>query len=128
MKYYSTQRPITPGSIPRAQEANEIVNFYDPMYCEAIGREAWGYVDYPEPISEREARNYELTPEGTKKYWCVVTSVNDRGTVAAHIANTLEAARRPENRMQTTPRRDIYYDWFDSLAEARERVEQANNA
>ena len=51
MRYYSTQRPITPGSFPRVafNAVKEIVNFERKTYCEEIGREAWGYIDYEKP-------------------------------------------------------------------------------
>ena len=40
MKYYSTQRPVTPGSYPTAG-AVSIENYPDKRYCEDIDREAW---------------------------------------------------------------------------------------
>lgn len=45
MKYYSTQRPITPGSYPKPafNQVTAILNYDSRTYCEGIGREAWGY-------------------------------------------------------------------------------------
>jgi len=61
--YYSTQRPLMPGTFPKKQAAQDIVNFDEKKYCEEIGREAWGYVTYNEPLSAQEQENYELVSE-----------------------------------------------------------------
>lgn len=61
MKYYSTQRPVMPGSFPKGT-IREIKNFDSRIYCEEIGREAWGYIDYSEPIKPEAAKAYELVP------------------------------------------------------------------
>ena len=60
--------------------------------------------------------------------WCVTTSVNDRGQVAANITNVIEAVCKPENSSTSTSRRDIYQDWFPSLEQAEKYVEEARNA
>ena len=68
MRYYSTQRPITPGSFPRVafNSGKEIVNFERKTYCEEIGREAWGYIDYEKPLDRYDCNAYELTAVPTK--------------------------------------------------------------
>ena len=68
MRYYSTQRPITPGSFPRVafNAVKEIVNFERKTYCEEIGREAWGYIDYEKPLDRYDCNAYELTAVPTK--------------------------------------------------------------
>ena len=78
VKYYSTQRPVSPGTFPR-EGAGRIVNFDNKQFCEEIGRDAWGYIEYEEPLSAAQMEAYELTMGGMKKFWCVTTSVNDRG-------------------------------------------------
>ncbi len=40
MWYYSTQRPVTPGSYPAWAEVSRIVNFDRRIYCEEIDWEA----------------------------------------------------------------------------------------
>lgn len=42
MRYYSTQRPVGPGTYPRQGGTETVTNFDGPTYCEEIGREAWG--------------------------------------------------------------------------------------
>ena len=124
VKYYSTQRPVSPGTFPR-EGAGRIVNFDNKQFCEEIGRDAWGYIEYAEPLSAAQMEAYELTRGGMKKFWCVTTSVNDRGRVAANITNVIEAVCQPENSSTSTSRRDIYQDWFPSQEEAEEFVEEA---
>lgn len=126
-RYYSTMRPVQPGSFPNRESVEAIHNFDTKTFCEEIGREAWGYIDYREPLTKEQAEAYELTLGGMKTYWCVTTSVNDRGLVVANITNTIEAVCKPENSSTTTKRRDIYNDWFESLEEAQAFVEEARN-
>lgn len=62
MRYYSTQRPVTPGSYPQPNDNNilNIVNFDDREYCSDIKRYAWGYIDYEYPLSVSLINQYEL--------------------------------------------------------------------
>lgn len=59
-RYYSTQRPFGPGTFPQKDGRETVVNFDGKTYCEEIGKEAWGYIDYPEPLTKGEADSYEL--------------------------------------------------------------------
>ena len=65
MRYYSTQRPVGPGTFPRQGGTETVTNFYGKIYCEEIGREAWGYIEYREAITPEQAKAYELTGGGT---------------------------------------------------------------
>ena len=64
MRYYSTQRPVGPGTFPQPawNKALEIHNFDSKTYCEELGREAWGYIDYERPLHPEQAAGYELYP------------------------------------------------------------------
>lgn len=68
MRYYSTQRPVMPGSFPKPEgnKVTEIHNFDSRIYCEEIGRQAWGYIDYEKPLTYNEVNDYELAPVPTK--------------------------------------------------------------
>lgn len=57
MKYYSTQRPLMPGCCPRAG-VQEVVNFDDKKFCEEIGCEAWGFVEYNRELTQNEVDDY----------------------------------------------------------------------
>lgn len=127
-RYYSTMRPVQPGGYPNRESVEEIHNFDTKTFCEEIGREAWGYIDYREPLTKEQAEAYELTLGGMKTYWCVTTSVDDRGRVVANITNTIEAVSKPENSSTSTKRRDIYNDWFESEEEAQAFVDEAKRA
>lgn len=60
MRYYSTQSPVMPGSYPKSKTVKAIRNFDTKTFCEEIGREAWGYIDYEEALTKEEAEAYEL--------------------------------------------------------------------
>ncbi len=60
-KYYSTQRPVSIGTFPSGKNVRMIVNFADRSYVDSIGRMAYGYIIFAEPLSEKEASDYELT-------------------------------------------------------------------
>lgn len=61
-KYYSTERPVMPGSFPKPQGNTvlNIENFNDRSYVAKIGREAWGFIEYEKPISPVLLDDYEL--------------------------------------------------------------------
>lgn len=128
MRYFSTQRPITPGSFPKDKEVEKIVNFDVKTFCTEIGREAWGYIEYKLALTREEADAYELTQGGMKFYYCVTTSIDDRGKITAAITNIVEAVHMPENRAVSLKRKDIYNDWFESREEAERSVEEARSA
>ena len=64
MRYYSTQRPVSPGTFPKpaGNRVLDICNYDRRIYCDDIGREAWGYIDYEHPLPPEQAANYELIP------------------------------------------------------------------
>lgn len=63
-RYYSTQRPIGPGTIPSASLFTpvEVVNFDGRTWVEANRMMAWGYVDYEEKLPDAALETYELKP------------------------------------------------------------------
>ena len=126
-RYYSTQRPLTPGSCPRAG-VQEVVNYDEKKFCEEIGMDAWGFVEYTRELTKQEADDYDLTPAGLKKFWCVTTAFHDNGKVVSAITDVCEAAVKPENVCKETKTKDIYLDWFDTEEEAKEKVKEALNA
>jgi hypothetical protein len=63
-----------------------------------------------------------------KKWWCVVTSCDNRGRVVANIVDTKEAVTQPESKYRETARKDVYIDWYGSEKEAKEAVENAKKA
>ena len=68
MRYYSTQRPIGPGTIPqlKGNKVLEIHNYDQKTYCEEVGREAWGYIEYEKPLTRYDCSSYELAAVQTR--------------------------------------------------------------
>ena len=69
-RYYSTQRPVAPGSFPKPKEnpIERIVNFPARTYVDVIWKQAYGFIDYEKPLSDQEAKDYELVFGGTYYY------------------------------------------------------------
>lgn len=65
-RYYSTQRPLSIGTFPKPQgnKVLDIQNFDDWTFCEEIGKEAWGYIEYEKLLNPKEIRDYELREAG----------------------------------------------------------------
>lgn len=55
-KYYSPLRPLSLGTFPKPQ-GNEILHIEN-----FKARQAWGYIEYKEALTEIEAAAYELIP------------------------------------------------------------------
>lgn len=62
MRYYSTLRPIGPGTCP--DNFVEFENFDYRKHVDEIGREAWGWVEYEKPLERPE--KYDLVAENNK--------------------------------------------------------------
>ena len=63
MRYYSTQRPVSPGTFPNTRRVKDVVNFDRRQFVPEINREAWGYIEYADPLTEKQAADYELVPQ-----------------------------------------------------------------
>jgi len=114
MRYYSTQCPVIPGNYPK----EGVVCICDqPNFYSEIGRSAWGFIDY----------DRELTPEGMRIWYGVVSSFYDTGRVAAAVTITAQAMQKPERRFISAKHKDVYLDWFDSKREAKQFAAEAEN-
>ena len=63
--YYSTQRPIDIGTIPKNPKPILIENYDERTFVKAINREAWGCLVYENESDERVAKMYELVKSGS---------------------------------------------------------------
>ena len=63
-----------------------------------------------------------------KTYYCVTSSVDDRGRMTAAVTESMEAEQMPKNTCMSTRRKDIYKDWFKSRKEAEDFVDEARSA
>ncbi len=65
-RYYSTQRPVDIGTFPKPPDNPVMeVHNYDADSCIPVENgmiQAWGYVEYQKPLTEKEAGDYELRP------------------------------------------------------------------
>ena len=62
MRYYSTLRPIGPGTCP--DNFIEFENFDFRKHVDGINRDAWGWVEYEEPLECPE--KYDLVAENNE--------------------------------------------------------------
>ena len=62
-KYFATQRPLMPGTVPGNAKILEMKNFDNKIYCAEIRREAWGYLVTEKPLSADDIAGYEFIPE-----------------------------------------------------------------
>lgn len=63
-----------------------------------------------------------------KTWYCVTSSVDNKGRMTAAITETVEAATCPPSTCLFTRRKDIYKDWFDSRDDAEAFVKEARSA
>lgn len=63
-RYYSTQRPVDIGTFPKPADNKpvEIHNYDKRQPVENGTMQAWGYLEYAKPLTEKEASDYELKP------------------------------------------------------------------
>ncbi len=59
-RYYSTQRPVMPGTFPG--KPVQIHNFDSRESICGGQMQAWGYLEYAEPLTEKQMSDYELKP------------------------------------------------------------------
>jgi len=126
-RYYSTHRPLGPGACPE-MKGREVHNFDYRQEVPEVGCMAWGYVDYPEPITEQQAAAYELVDARLKTWYGVVTTVYNDGRLVCKLVDTKQAAIQPESTSSSTSRKDVYIDWFASREEAESFVEESKSA
>ena len=60
-RYFSTQRPVSPGTFPKKLGC-VISDYPQKIYIDGMGFSAWGHIDYDEPLTDEEVKNYELKP------------------------------------------------------------------
>ena len=63
-----------------------------------------------------------------KTWYCVTSSVDNKGRMTAAITETVEAATCPPSTCLFTRRRDVYKNYFGTRDEAAAFVEEARSA
>ena len=63
-RYYSTQRPVDLGTYPKPPDNKpvEIHNYDKRISVEGESMLAWGWLEYPNPLTEKQLSDYELQP------------------------------------------------------------------
>lgn len=128
MKYYSTLRPVGPGTFPPGIVVTEIRNFDQRQYCPETDAEAWGWFETDAEISEAELKAYDLDPEGIRTWYAVTSCIMDDGRIRANVTGAKRCLKEPESSFTHTSRRDIYTDWFETREKADRFVEEARRA
>ena len=57
-------RQVSSGTFPDNGTVLGIVNFDTRKKVSTVQSEAWGYIDYAVPLTEKQISDYELVPEG----------------------------------------------------------------
>lgn len=85
-RYYNTLRPITPGAYPKPADnpAMLIHNFDKREYVGKIGREAWGYVEYNNPLTKEQIEAFDFVVEN---------SGEDKETICKLLCKVLQKTR-----------------------------------
>lgn len=65
-RYYLTQRPPAPGAVPESRRIRAVEDFGGKRYVQRIG-EAYGWVEYDQPLTQIQIHSYELT-EATEPF------------------------------------------------------------
>ena len=63
-RYYSILRPVGIGTFPKpaGNTVEAIRNFDSRQFVPEISREAWGYIEYNQPLEKITADMYDLVP------------------------------------------------------------------
>lgn len=95
IRYFSTQRPVSPGTYPKpdGNPAKLIHNFGSRKFITNIGKEAWGYVEYEKPLTEKDAANYELVQEVDNEKRLAVLLANSIGMYADQHYNNYSSGK-----------------------------------
>lgn len=124
MRYYSTLRPISIGCFPHGHEVTEICNFQKREFVEKIGKDAWGFIEFADNLTEKEANQYDLIPEELKTYYSVIATVYDDGRKKARHYTTECSIAKPEDTEKPGKGKYIYLCWFDSKEEADDFIKE----
>lgn len=121
MRYYSTQRPVGPGTFPQPEgnKVLEIVNFDGKTYFEEISREAWGYIDYERPLTPGEAEKWELSSGGPLWFPVKVRSHKHGGGLRVSSGQPVRAERRPADTNGETGKIQFKTRYFSTREEAQ---------
>lgn len=118
MIYYSPEKKIKKEECGKIKRITNIVNFDEPRYIDEIGMEAYGYLVSKQKVSDETAASCGLVCCRKKKYYEVVSSYFDDGSIETHIGGIVSLEERPKMWSVDKGRYDVYHDYVESLGQA----------
>ena len=102
-RYYSTQRPVSIGTYPKdTGEPETIVNFDQREMVDGGKAQAWGYLEYKEPLTAKQIASYELRPaESQQEKPAEKTEENEKKATA----KAAEQKKEPKAKAPAKPRK-----------------------
>lgn len=85
-RYFSTQRPVAPGTFPK-KPGCEISNYPQKIYIDGTGFSAWGHIDYDEPLTDAEDGTKPFADYTFEKFFEVMMQSGSFHTMNRHIEN-----------------------------------------
>ena len=110
-KYYSTQRPVDIGTFPKTENGPlRLVNFDSREGVEQGQFQAWGYLVYDAPLTEKQISDYELrgASDNPDMKGCIQEQAQSRGerkTIAARLAEGVAQAAK-DNAIRPIPEKN----------------------
>lgn len=128
-RYYSPYRPIGPGTFPKQDGTEIITNFDEPTYCDEIGRKAWGYIEYQQPLTPEQARQYELISPQPEKAWYPVRVLSEKhgGELRVALGSPVYSEERPADIKGENPKKEYKIRYFPTEDEARRVADVIRN-
>ena len=124
-RYYSKLRPVSIGTFPNNGKYVSHHNFDYRKFCDDIQDYAWGYVEYSDPLSEKELNMYDLVDASMKKYYSVLFRVNNAtGRVSAKLYKNIMAIQKPENKESIGKTCNTLLYWYNTIEEATKEMEE----
>ena len=124
-RYYSKLRPVSYGTYPKNNNLVGTTNFGDRKFCEDVKDWAWGYIEYFEPLTDKEISDYDLIDASKKWYYSVVKIIN-KETKAVRVKRYIDAFAHemPENMEAHSKRNDKYLYYFETEEEAEAFIKE----
>ena len=104
-RYWSTQRPIGPGTFPKTDKKPVAIENYDSRMVVEGGRtQAWGYLEFEKPLEAQQIRDYELKPALALTQQSQDPQLNERTEEKGRRQSVLENLHRKQKQVATKGR------------------------
>ena len=127
MKYYSTMRPVGPGTYPAPEWVSETHNFAKRTYIPEADLEAWGWIDYRAELDADIAYQYDLVPDYPTWFKVVVMSKKRGGGLKSRAQRVpFRSAEQPPTEHYENGGYECKAKYFASLDEADRAADEIN--